>query len=31
MSPLSRVYNRAAYMDEMRAAFDVWEGHLRTC
>jgi integrase len=29
MSPLARVYNRAKYMEEMRAAIELWESYLR--
>lgn len=29
MSPLSRVYNRASYMAEMRAAIELWEQYLQ--
>lgn len=28
MSPLSRVYNRASFLAEMRAAIELWEAHL---
>jgi integrase len=28
MSPLSRVYNRATYLEEMRAAIELWEAQL---